>query len=48
MVVAPWGEVLADAGTGVGTTIVDIDLKEVSKARGRVASITHDRPFDGP
>lgn len=48
LVVAPWGEVLADAGTEVGTTIVDIDLKEVAKARGRVASIDHDRPFDGP
>ncbi|MDQ7070428.1 MAG: carbon-nitrogen hydrolase family protein [Rhodobacterales bacterium] len=46
MVVAPWGEILADAGRETGVTIVDIDLGEVAKARGRVASLTHDRGFE--
>lgn len=48
MVVAPWGEVLADAGTDPGVTLVDLDLTEVSKARGRIAALTHDREFTGP
>lgn len=48
LAVAPWGEVLADAGTEPGVTFVDLDLSEVAKARGRVPSITHDRDFDGP
>lgn len=46
--ISPWGEVLADAGTETGMTIVDIDLSEVAKARGRVPSLLHDRSFDGP
>ncbi|SHJ85092.1 Predicted amidohydrolase [Shimia gijangensis] len=48
MVIAPWGEVLADAGTACGITYVDLDLDEVAKARGKVSSLTHDRKFDGP
>lgn len=48
LAVAPWGEVLADAGTEPGVTFVDLDLSEVAKARGRVPSITHDRDFEGP
>lgn len=48
MVIAPWGEVLADAGTGCGITYVDLDLDLVSKARSKVPSLTHDRKFDGP
>ncbi|MDG1117940.1 MAG: carbon-nitrogen hydrolase family protein [Flavimaricola sp.] len=48
LAVAPWGEVLADGGTDPGITIVDLDLVEVSKARGRIAALTHDRPFKGP
>lgn len=48
LAVAPWGEVLADAGTEPGVTFVDLDLSEVARARGRVPSITHDRDFDGP
>ncbi|KFI33417.1 amidohydrolase [Haematobacter missouriensis] len=48
LVVAPWGEVLADAGTEPGVTFVDLDLAEVRKARGRVPSLDHDRAFAGP
>lgn len=48
LAVAPWGEVLADAGTEPGVTFVDLDLSEVARARGRVPSIAHDRDFDGP
>jgi len=48
MVVAPWGEVLADAGTDQGITLVDLDLGQVAAARARVPSLQHDRAFDGP
>lgn len=48
MVVAPWGNVLADAGTKIGVTIVDIDPSMVQKARRQVPSLQHDRDFDGP
>lgn len=48
LVVAPWGEVLADGGTAPGVTLVDIDLSDVEAARMRVASLGHDREFTGP
>ena len=48
MVVAPWGEVLIDAGTDPGIHIFDLDDSSVSEARRRVPSLTHVRPFDGP
>jgi predicted amidohydrolase len=48
LVVAPWGEVLADGGTAPGIVTVDLDLAEVEKARNRVPSLRHDREFDGP
>lgn len=48
LAVAPWGEVLADAGTAPGVTLVDLDLSQVTQARARVPSLTHDRPFAGP
>ncbi len=48
MVIAPWGEVLVDAGTACGVTVVDLNIDEVSKARGRIAALTHDRAFTGP
>ena len=48
LAVAPWGEVLADAGTDPGVTFVDLDLEEVARARARVPSLIHDRDFEGP
>lgn len=48
MVIGPWGNVMVDAGTETGIVYADIDLGEVARARGRVPSLTHDRPFEGP
>ena len=48
LAIAPWGEVLADGGTDPGVTLVDIDLTQVTDARGRVPSLQHDRGFDAP
>lgn len=46
MVVSPWGQVLADAGTETGITVVDLDLNEVAQARQRIAALTHDRDYE--
>jgi predicted amidohydrolase len=48
LAIAPWGEILADAGTDPGVTLVDLDLNEVTKARARIPSLSHDRAFTGP
>uniref|UniRef100_UPI00286D50EC carbon-nitrogen hydrolase family protein n=1 Tax=Tabrizicola sp. TaxID=2005166 RepID=UPI00286D50EC len=48
LAVAPWGEIIADAGTELGVTLVDIDLAQVAEARRRIPSLAHDRSFDGP
>lgn len=48
MAISPWGEILADADTDPGVTIVDLDRAEVARARARVPSLTHDREFGGP
>jgi len=46
LVVAPWGEVVADAGRAVGVTYAEIDLAAVTAARGRVPSLDNDRHFE--
>jgi len=45
LIVDPWGKVLADGGEGEGFVVADIDLALVAAARGRIPSLTHDRPF---
>ncbi|MCC6000258.1 MAG: carbon-nitrogen hydrolase family protein [Pararhodobacter sp.] len=48
MAVAPWGEVVLDAGTEPGVFHLDLDMKAVDDARARVPSLMHDRPFTPP
>ena len=48
LVVAPWGEVLADGGDGVGYAVTTVDVETVAAARGRIPSLRHDRPFSDP
>ena len=48
LVVAPWGEVLADGGDGVGYVVTTVDIETVAAARGRIPSLRHDRPFSDP
>lgn len=45
LIVAPWGEVLAEGGTEPGVIMADIDPGEAAAARSRVPSLRHDRPF---
>lgn len=48
LIVAPWGEVLADAGEGVGVITAEIDLDQVAEARRMMPSLRHDRCFAPP
>lgn len=49
VVVAPWGEVIADAGDGgPGFVTAEIDMAKVAEARQAVPSLTHDRSYGGP
>ena len=48
LMVAPWGEVLAEAGTEPGVIIADIDPALAAEARAKVPNLQHDREFAGP
>jgi predicted amidohydrolase len=48
LAVAPWGEVLVDAGRAPGLTLVNLDLSRVDDARRRIPALRHDRPFEKP
>jgi predicted amidohydrolase len=47
--VAPWGEVLADAGgEKAASCIAEVDLAKVAEARKMVPSLQHDRKYSAP
>jgi predicted amidohydrolase len=48
LIVSPWGEVLAEAGTDPGVICADIDPSLAQRAREKVPSLQHDRDFTGP
>jgi predicted amidohydrolase len=48
LIVAPWGEILADGGQEVGFVTARIDPAKVVEARGMVPALRHDRSFAGP
>ncbi|MGB5948616.1 MAG: carbon-nitrogen hydrolase family protein [Parvibaculum sp.] len=48
LIVAPWGEIIAEAGTEPGIVTAMVDPAKVEEARGRVPSLKHDRSFDLP
>ncbi|MDB5521772.1 MAG: amidohydrolase, partial [Tardiphaga sp.] len=45
LIVAPWGEVLAEAGTEPGVILATIDPAKVEAARKSVPSLQHGRRF---
>jgi deaminated glutathione amidase len=45
LIVDPWGTILADAGDDPGFILAEIDPDQVTEARMRVPSLSHDRPF---
>ena len=48
LIVAPWGEVLADAMEQPGWVMAEIDPTQVADARRRIPCLDHDRPFAMP
>lgn len=46
LVIDPWGEVLADAGTETGVTLVDIDLAKIEQTRVIMPSLKHTRTYE--
>lgn len=45
LIINPWGEILADAGSDSGLINANIDLEEVNSARMRIPSLRHDKSF---
>jgi len=45
MIIDPWGEVLAEAGTDPAVLVASLDLGAVAEARRRIPSLQHDRAF---
>jgi predicted amidohydrolase len=45
IVISPWGEVLAEAGTEPGVIVADIDAGEVDRVRARIPALEHTRDF---
>lgn len=43
IIVAPWGEILAEAETAPGVIMAEIDTRLVAEARHKVPALTHDR-----
>jgi predicted amidohydrolase len=48
LIVAPWGEVLAEAADGPGFILAEIDPAKVAEARRSVPALGHDRAFAPP
>jgi deaminated glutathione amidase len=48
LIVDPWGEVLCDAGDGVGVISARVDPARIAEVRRMVPSLNHDRPFAPP
>ncbi len=48
LIVAPWGEILAEGGDEPGVILAEIDPEKAAEARKAVPSLTHDRPFAPP
>lgn len=47
LIVDPWGEILAEAGTEPGYVIAEIDPSRVDHARAMIPSLSHDKPLRG-
>ena len=48
LMVAPWGEVLAEAGEAPEVILAEIDLARVAEARRMIPALGHDRAFEAP
>jgi predicted amidohydrolase len=48
LIVAPWGEILAEAGDEPGIIATAIDFSQVATARSMIPSLRHDRDYARP
>ncbi|NCF26256.1 MAG: carbon-nitrogen hydrolase family protein [Gammaproteobacteria bacterium] len=48
LVVAPWGEVIADGGDSGGVVMAEVDPAQVEAARAMVPALRHDRSLRSP
>ncbi len=48
LAIDPWGQVLADAGEGVGVTQVTLDLGRAEEVRAKIPSLANARNFSPP
>jgi predicted amidohydrolase len=48
LIVSPWGEILAEAGTDPCVILAEIDPALSAEARAKVPNLQHDREFAGP
>ena len=48
LIIAPWGDILVEAGTEPCVIVADIDPALSVDARTRVPNLLHDRPFKAP
>lgn len=48
LIVSPWGEILAEAGTDPGVIVAEIDPHLSVQARARIPNLLHDRAYLGP
>jgi predicted amidohydrolase len=48
LIVAPWGEILAEGDTEPGVIVADIDPALAADARAKVPNLRHDRAFEAP
>ncbi len=46
LIISPWGEVIAEAGTEPTVIFADIDLSKVKESRRRVPSVVHNQTFE--
>jgi predicted amidohydrolase len=48
LVVGPWGEILAEAGTEPAVLLAELDPAAVTEARRKIPSLAYDRPIRPP
>ena len=45
LIINPWGDVLVDGGEDTGIVMAEIDIDEVANTRGKIPSLSHDKPY---
>jgi deaminated glutathione amidase len=48
LIIAPWGEILGEAGETPGIIEAEVDFSKVASARAMIPSLRHDRDYARP